>query len=340
MRTTGASAKSAQDAHSPGTAATLSELTADEATALAAVAELVNTDPVDHPEWFCHQARALARALPDPIRARLLEFAAVGSESGILVLRGLQVGGIPPTPPNNTLALGARTVFAAQVSLLSHVLGDMVSYQAEGCGYLIQDMVPNPVLAETQQSQGSKSMLEAHTEQCFSELRPDYLFLGCLRGDSHAATYAFSARELMKRLAPAEISVLRQTLWTTRIDASFAPFMPNPKELRGPFAIFSGDANDPTMLVDQDLMRGTTPQAQALLEKVVAIYETSRSSHTLEPGDVLFLDNNRAMHGRSSFDPRFDGTDRFIVRGFVVTDLQRSAHARVGRAHQIGARYS
>lgn len=48
-----------------------------------------------------------------------------------------------------------------------------MAYEAEGNGNLIQDMVPNPKLAMTQQSQGSKVELEAHTEQCFSDHKPD-----------------------------------------------------------------------------------------------------------------------------------------------------------------------
>ncbi|QMU70179.1 hypothetical protein GXP74_20055 [Streptacidiphilus sp. P02-A3a] len=30
----------------------------------------------------------------------------------------------------------------------------------------------------------------------------------------------------------------------------------------------------------------------------------------LEPGDAIFLDNYRVVHGREPFQPRYDGTDR------------------------------
>ena len=51
---------------------------------------------------------------------------------------------------------GARTFFAKQMGAISHLAGTMIAYEAEGNGNLIQDMVPNPKLAMTQQSQGSK----------------------------------------------------------------------------------------------------------------------------------------------------------------------------------------
>ncbi|HEY5875714.1 MAG TPA: TauD/TfdA family dioxygenase, partial [Ilumatobacteraceae bacterium] len=52
---------------------------------------------------------------------------------------------------------------------------------------------------------------------------------------------------------------------------------------------------------------------------------------TLEPGDLLVVDNSVAVHGRSPFTPRFDGTDRWLQRTFVVSDLAPSAGDRVGR---------
>ena len=51
----------------------------------------------------------------------------------------------------------------------------------------------------------------------------------------------------------------------------------------------------------------------------------------LEPGDLLVVDNAVAVHGRSPFRARFDGTDRWLQRSFVVGDLAPSAGERIGR---------
>jgi L-asparagine oxygenase len=51
----------------------------------------------------------------------------------------------------------------------------------------------------------------------------------------------------------------------------------------------------------------------------------------LEPGDLLVVDNAVAVHGRSPFTPRFDGTDRWLQRTMVVSDLRPSAGERTGR---------
>src|SRR5690606_24539109 len=130
------------------------------------------------------------------IRGSILNFGDVGSDTGILVVRGLYVDDdLVDTPLDNKQAPAGRTHFAKEMGMRAQLLGSMVGYEAEGNGNLIQDMVPNPKLAAAQQSRGSKVELEAHTEQCFSDNRPDYVILGALRGDANAKTYAYSARK-------------------------------------------------------------------------------------------------------------------------------------------------
>jgi alpha-ketoglutarate-dependent taurine dioxygenase len=55
------------------------------------------------------------------------------------------------------------------------------------------------------------------------------------------------------------------------------------------------------------------------------------SSVVLEPGDLLVIDNDIVVHGRSPFVARFDGTDRWLQRAFVVEDLAPSNGERDGR---------
>jgi hypothetical protein len=41
----------------------------------------------------------------------------------------------------------------------------------------------------------------------------------------------------------------------------------------------------------------------------------------LADGDLLVIDNDHAVHGRTPFIPRYDGTDRWLKRALVVTSL-------------------
>lgn len=321
-------------------APTIYRLREDEAATITALGEQVRRNALDDAEAFCVKARSLARRIPDRLADAMTKFSDVGSDSGILVVSGLEVGPVPPTPLNNQEGVGAGTKLAPQVAILAHGLGDMVMYEAEGTGHLLQDMVPNPNYMHRQSSQGSRQTLEAHTEQSFSDMRPDYVLLGCLRGDPDANTYVFSARDLVGRLTTEEINFLRRPLWTTLIDDSFHQYVPDPAQVRGPFAILAGSDDDPEIRIDQELTHGMTHGAHRLLQKVIDIYSRDRRGHTLMPGDVAFVDNTRAMHGRSAFRPRFDGTDRFIIRGFVVRDLRRTSCARRIGGRRISASLS
>jgi L-asparagine oxygenase len=55
----------------------------------------------------------------------------------------------------------------------------------------------------------------------------------------------------------------------------------------------------------------------------------------LDPGDVLFVDNYRAVHGRRPFQARYDGTDRWLKRISVSRDLRRSRDARPAVASRV-----
>lgn len=284
-----------------------------------------------------------AYSLRRDLRADLERFRDRGSPTGVFLVNladAVDLSAVPPTPPSNADRVGATTALAAAQAAINRAIGEMVAYEAEGGGALFQDMVPCRELRVTQTSLGSGVPLEIHTEQAFSDLRPDFLSLACLRGDPDAKTYTLHVRQILDGVDAREAELLRRPLWTVGVDASFVASGLVSAATRGPVAIVSGTDDDPTLVFDQDLMRGVTAEAEALRLKVVDVYLARRREHALRPGDVLLVDNMRAVHGRSAFRARFDGTDRFIVRSFVVRDLARSAHARDGESRTVLAAFS
>jgi L-asparagine oxygenase len=309
---------------------------------LRALAQELTVSPTESPELFCRQARRAARRAPDRLVELLADFAAKGTESGTMLFDCLPVEEPPPTPPDNRHHLGERTSLARVQAVVNSICGDMLAYEAEGYGRLYQDMVPNQALAQSQTSLGSRVELELHTEQAFSRLRPDVLSLACLRGHPDAQTYVLPAHALLAELNVFERKLLRQPLWMTGVDGSFRQdgheFIEGDE--RGPLAIIDGAEDDPTIVFDQDLMRGLTEEAHSLIGRIVDVYRAQRRAVVLEPGQILLLDNVRAVHGRSPFTPRFDGRDRFIIRSFAVRDLVRTRYGRPGNGRVIAAEFS
>jgi L-asparagine oxygenase len=314
-------------------------LSGSEQQEMLALARYVTPDPTADPEEFCQQACRAAAYLPPYIAEPLRAFRRRGVPGGIVVIAGFPVRDVPPTPAGNTEHTGQHTPLARFQAIINEFLGSMVAYEAEGGGQLFQDMVPCAADATSQTSLSSAVELEVHTEQAFSELRPDFLSLACLRADPHAATYVLPASRLAAALTPHDAALLRKPRWTTTIDASFlaADRLFADGLERGPMPILYGADDDPFMVLDQDLMRGVDDEAHDALNRVVDVYLRKRSAYTLNEGDIAILDNLRTAHGRSPFRARFDGTDRFVVRSFITRDLNRSRHARPRDCRTISA---
>jgi L-asparagine oxygenase len=318
-------------------------LSAKESTVLRRLAAQINHGPANQPERFSEEAALAAGSLPRRVRKQLSWFARSGSRTGGLVIRGLPVDDpLPKTPPDSSHHLGEMTLMARAQAILNHAIGEMVAFEAEGGGRLFQDMVPSREAMDTQTVASSRVELVLHTEQAFWPLRPDWVSLACLKGVREATTYTLSARALSGALTSKERRQLREPLWMTGVDESFRAESRSlvDADLRGPFAILTGCEEDPFVRFHRDLDRSVSDEAEGLRQRVIQLYPQLRCSHTLAPGELVLIDNRRTLHGRSPFNAHFDGTDRFVIRSFVVCDLTKSRHARPANGRTIAAAFS
>jgi len=318
-------------------------LTTDNIAYLRNLASVINISPSENPELYCDQTRKLSTLLPKTIQSTLQNFAKQGSPTGFLLMETIPIPTeLPPTPPNSILHIGEITELAKIQGIFMQSISEMLSYEAEGNGHLYQDIVPNQSMAKNQTSLGSNTELEIHTEQAFSTLRPDFLCLACLRGDPDAYTHIFPVQTILDNITDTEKSLLREPLWKTGVDLSFKlhgkEFLEG--DMRGPMPILHGTESDPLLIFDQDLMRGITEPADKMIKKIVDIYYKHRIRHRLSPGEIMIVDNRRAVHGRSPFFPKYNGEDRFLIRCFSRLDHGSTAHARPNNGRMVAAIYS
>jgi L-asparagine oxygenase len=295
--------------------------------------------PSSDPEMYCCQVKQLSREIPQRIRERLHNFSKKGTQRGYLLFQTGIVSAIL-TPNNNTSQIGEKTTLSKIQALLICCISEMIAYEAEGQGGLFQDIVPIKSMEKKQTSVGSNTELEIHTEQAFSRLRPDILSLSCLKGDPEAITYILPVQKIIKHMTGDEIGLLREQLWKTGVDLSFKLHGKEFAEgdVRGPMPILYGNEDDPFLIFDQDLMTSNNEIGEHLIKKIVEIYYQERNRHNLTPGEIIFIDNRRAVHGRSPFFPKYDGADRFLVRCFATFDYEKSGYARKRR--MVNAIYS
>jgi alpha-ketoglutarate-dependent taurine dioxygenase len=55
----------------------------------------------------------------------------------------------------------------------------------------------------------------------------------------------------------------------------------------------------------------------------------------LQPGDIYFIDNFRAVHGRKPFKANYDGNDRWLKRINITRDLRKSRTYRSNPTSRI-----
>jgi hypothetical protein len=270
-----------------------------------------------------------ARDLPVDVDDAIVRFASESHRSGALLIRNAPIGDLPPTPATPETPVDKDLATELTLLTVARRLGQPVGYVPEHGGRIVQNIVPTQTDADSQTSTSSRSNLMFHTETAFHPFRPRYLLLLCLRGDPAAHTTLVSVHELMDRLPDDVVATMFEPRFRTAVDASFLRGRTN--ELGAARPLITGTRAEPTFIFDADLTVGVDTEADDALVQVRDLIEEIKTSVVLEPGDLLVVDNNIAVHGRSPFAARFDGYDRWLQRAFVVTDLAPSAGQRNGR---------
>lgn len=285
-------------------------------------------------ETLVRFASQVAATIPAPIDTALLDFADQPNRSGALLLTNVPLGPLPSTPAAPDAPAGKGLATEVALLALARRLGQPVGYAPEHGGRIVQNLVPTPQAADLQMSTSSRSNLMFHTETAFHPHRPRYLALLCLRGNTEAHTTLASIFDIVDRLPAASrsdaVEVMFEPRFRTSVDASFLP-AGRVDELGAPHALLTGTLDEPTFVFDADLTVGIDAEAAHVKELINTAIADATTSVVLTPGDLLVIDNNRAVHGRSPFTARFDGGDRWLQRAFIVSDLAPSAADRRGR---------
>lgn len=319
----------------PGSGPLVLTLSDTERGAVAEVAgELSATAPhlVDDPAWVA-AARLGSCRLPVSLQQTARRYRHDPGEDGVLIVRNLPVDepALPPTPTVAESVERAATVPAAIAVLVSSLLGEVAAYRDEKSGALVQNVVPVPGREESQSNAGS-TPLELHVENAFHPHRPDYVGLLCLRAahTEDAGTLVSSVRRTL-RLLPAEtVGVLREQRFTTVPPPSFSG-----GDAGGAHAVLTGDPADPDVKVDFHATAPNDDQAKVALEELREAFLEAAATLVLRPGEMAFVDNRLAIHGRTAYAPRYDGRDRWLHRTFVHLDHRRTRGHRPGNGYVL-----
>ncbi|WP_214106909.1 guanitoxin biosynthesis L-enduracididine beta-hydroxylase GntD [Acrocarpospora catenulata] len=323
-----------------------------EVDAILAIADRVRAlqeDPAD--PGFYDRCWHIREELPVGLRRFLEDFRRTEPAEMCLV-HGFPVddAALGPTPGHwsaagQSPAAGEVEIFLA---LCGMVLGEPFAWSTLQGGRMIQNIVPIKGDERRQSGHGSQSPLEFHTEDGFHPLRCDYLLLFGLRNQDGVATTISSVRDL--ELAAEDEELLSRPGFHIRPDDEHLRQL----ELRQPghpalelmrrmrsepeaVPVLIGDRRSPYLRIDRPFMScvGDDPAAEQALDALMAELEAKKQDVVVGQGSLLVVDNYLAVHGRSPFLPRYDGTDRWLKKLTVSRNLRRSIGNRATESRRV-----
>ncbi|MFF1478050.1 TauD/TfdA family dioxygenase [Streptomyces sp. NPDC058301] len=279
------------------------------------------TGTLDSSAWL-EAARAVSVLLPPELRTALRRFRHDAGTDGVLLIRNLPVGtSLPPTPTSPDSVERNPTTAAAAITTAMLQLGEVIAYRNEKGGALVQNVVPVPG-REGQQSNAGSVRLEMHSENAFHPNRPDHVGLLCVRDDptGGARLTTSSVRRAVPLLPDATRRVLSEERFMTEPPPSFG----GPGGVTPNHALLRGALEDPDLLVDFAATHPLDERAAGAMTELGDALAASTVAHRLRAGDLAVVDNRLAVHGRTAFTPRYDGTDRWLHRVYTALDYRRS----------------
>ncbi|OQX16396.1 MAG: hypothetical protein BWK73_04155 [Thiothrix lacustris] len=315
---------------------------------------------------FLHEAPVLAHELPVRVRKFLNDFRLKElSSAAICIVSGYPIDNdkIGLTPLDRGSKNDTQRTLEEQMLLVlcGSLLGDPVGWSTQQAGHIVHDISPVKGQETDQTGSSSKEELYFHTEDAFHPYRGDYLGMMCLRNEGQAATTVASS-EVLSRLPEDVIRILFQPRFAIRPDASqfekhrfanvneldeadFEKFcaysdakihkMQHEPE---PIAILFGNTTDPYIRVDCSVyMDALDPEADLAIKAFTQAFNEALIRLELEAGEICFIDNLRAVHGRTPFNypARYDGNDRWMKRINVTRDLRKSRDMRMTSTSRI-----
>jgi Fe(II)/alpha-ketoglutarate-dependent arginine beta-hydroxylase len=242
--------------------------------------------------------------------------------------------------------------------LLGSLLGEPIGWSTQQNGRIVHDILPIKGHEQEQLGSGSEVLLTWHVEDAFHPYRGDYLGMMCLRNPDRVPTTFAPINKV--RLTPDQFAVLSSPHFTIRPDESHLPknrgagngngrspdeeavlqrayrkieqMQSSPERI----PVLFGDPSAPYVRMDPYFMDPPEdPVARATFDDLTRQVDAALEDQVLEQGDIVFIDNFQAVHGRKPFKARYDGRDRWMKRINVVRDLRKSRESRLSAASRV-----
>jgi Fe(II)/alpha-ketoglutarate-dependent arginine beta-hydroxylase len=320
----------------------------DNAALVPMLTEIVKAHETIEDVELIRRAPVHARRLPVHLLEFLEDFR-LREPSALCLVSGLSVDEdeLGPTPSHWRNSQYDSPAFRHEIFFLlcASVLGDVFGWATQQDGRTMHDVLP--IRGHEHYEIGSNSLqhLSWHTEDAFHPCRGDYVALMCLKNPDLVETVVCDGADV--DWSEVDVEALFEAEFTQLPDNSHRP--ENASERTGDpvvdrlrarsFALIQswnddpvkrpvlfGDPHDPYLTLDPYHMKteGWPERSATAFQGLCDQIEANLRGVALRPGDTIFLDNFRAVHGRKSFRARYDGSDRWLKRLNITRNLRGS----------------
>jgi len=223
---------------------------------------------------------------------------------------------LPATPIEYLCPVSKRTFQSEGVmAAVSLELGGLFGYE-ETSKHLMYDIYPVEGCEDSSSFLSSRRALAFHTDgSAHPELSPDYVVLYCIRNEPQSVNLVADLDVLLQELPVKVVEVLMQPLFKHMVRQL-------PRERYDVKPVLFVEGGNMAVKYDEETVVGLNEKAidaqTALNRGIRKVAETVVNTDN----SLLILNNKRLVHARTSFEPRFDGGDRWIKAVFVTkTDL-------------------
>jgi L-asparagine oxygenase len=282
-------------------------------------------NPVNHLDEF-------KQIIHDVLSLELIEKLEYFKTQGkAVVVRGCPIDQfILPTPYSGYLS-PKFTPISCLTQLTIYSLLDIhpIVYQGENDGHLFRHVVPARLATTQKSSHGSQFEFGYHVDNPNLPLTaekindasacPEYLSLYGLRCDLNVYTRLLILNDVILLCSNNLLNSLQKPIFKVKRPDSFGSI-----DFTENLPIIQKNNQEYYSRFDTENVFPMNKEAEnALNEFKNHLKNTQKYMLHLLPGDFLIFKNQQTMHSRDAFQPRMDGTDRWLMRLFGINDVNR-----------------
>jgi Fe(II)/alpha-ketoglutarate-dependent arginine beta-hydroxylase len=297
-------------------------------------------------EKFLTEAISLAQELPRGLRVFLNDFKQHDDLYTECIISGYAIDNdrIGPTIKHWRHKQHNYSTINEDIYLIlcSSLLGYPIAWFTQQEGNIVHEVIPIKEHENDQLGFSSSVNLEWHTEDAFHEFRGDYLALMGIKNPNNVPTAIFSninvdlSSNIYFPLFKQMFSIKPDNSHLNKLseespDSCYYAAQKRMHELNAKpnkMAIFFGSKEKPYWRLDPYFTEALDSEAKNALDLLINIINKNLKKIIVGPGDVLFCDNFRVVHGRPPFTPKYDGSDRWLKRVNIAVDLRKSRSIR------------